>query len=56
MGGLEAALTDWQGSQPPGRGGILTVPRMLAYALFLRKHIFFNPFTGPVNAQTPISL
>lgn len=56
MGGLEAALADWQAGRPPPRGGRATTPRMVAYALYLQRHIRFDPFTAPVDAHTPVSL
>lgn len=56
LGGLEAALADWQAGRPLPRGGLLIKPRMLAYALYLHRHIRFDPFTAPVDAHTPVSL
>lgn len=56
LGGFETALAEWQTYRPPPRGGLLIKPRMLAYALFLRGHIRFDPFTAPLDAHTPVSL
>ena len=56
MSGLEAALANWQASRPLPRGGRATSPRMLAYALFLHRHIRFDPFTEPVTGRTAVSL
>lgn len=56
LGGFETALAKWQANRLLPRGGLPIKPRMLAYALFLRGHIRFDPFTAPLTKQTMVSL
>jgi hypothetical protein len=56
IGEFEAALVTWQAGRPLPRGGVMIKPRMLAYALFLRGHIRFDPFTALVTEHTMVTM